>query len=475
MSEDETAKKQAAGEADGGEPSIGEVSELHEREPGSGKLVTRRELARAAAALGIAAEAEEAMAASRGAISYVLCHKAFNSPVKQVAFSPGGGRLGALSDGGQLLVWDTQTLAKPLAKLSLSGLQGFAWGFRETLLAWDAQGTFRCYDESGRRVFESTGAGIRLAGFSSSGNWLVLLDARNGLRIWDAEKWQTLKVLDAGALASSALTAVGATREGSQRVYLVAEKTVILVDPSSGTITRFPEGGQAEGEKVFVSASSEKVGLVTGRRLRALTFPGGHPWGSEVDLGEPGQVETFSPGLDYLLGAGADDRITLRPIGTGEAVQSAASDVKGVTCLACSFDPGTYAWGGRDGRVVVHRSKGATLSAENFAPAYDPALGKIGEFAPKKVRLPYRDCTCTCDSVEVTKETNSRMTQVWDSVRQSWENRTLPCGSPIPAGAICVCNCVSAGASPIWSTVCTCDTICTCNTQGGGGYLEYWY
>lgn len=49
---------------------------------------------------------------------------------------------------------------------------------------------------------------------------------------------------------------------------------------------------------------------------------------------------------------------------------------------------------------------------------------------------------------------------------------TLPCGSPIPAGAVCTCNCVTA--PPIEScscdTVCTCDTVCSCV-----GASHYWY
>lgn len=65
---------------------------------------------------------------------------------------------------------------------------------------------------------------------------------------------------------------------------------------------------------------------------------------------------------------------------------------------------------------------------------------------------------------------------------------TLPCGSPIPAGATCVCNCVPgtmpvpAGHSQTYNTVgyCTCNTICTCNTvctcqSVGGRYISYWY
>ena len=43
--------------------------------------------------------------------------------------------------------------------------------------------------------------------------------------------------------------------------------------------------------------------------------------------------------------------------------------------------------------------------------------------------------------------------------------RTLPCGSPIPAGAVCVCNCVTVPVA------CSCDNYspCSCDT------IHYWY
>ena len=41
---------------------------------------------------------------------------------------------------------------------------------------------------------------------------------------------------------------------------------------------------------------------------------------------------------------------------------------------------------------------------------------------------------------------------------------TLPCGSPIPPGAVCICNCVTVPVA------CTCHTICTCDSES-----HYWY
>ncbi len=51
------------------------------------------------------------------------------------------------------------------------------------------------------------------------------------------------------------------------------------------------------------------------------------------------------------------------------------------------------------------------------------------------------------------------------------EVRHLPCGSPIPPGWTCVCNCVTVPAPCSCDTVCTCVgyTTCTCDT------IHYWY
>lgn len=55
---------------------------------------------------------------------------------------------------------------------------------------------------------------------------------------------------------------------------------------------------------------------------------------------------------------------------------------------------------------------------------------------------------------------------VYDKVTNTTHTYTLPCGSPIPAGAVCTCNCVAGTyrrptyTSP--STICTCNQVCTC-------------
>lgn len=81
---------------------------------------------------------------------------------------------------------------------------------------------------------------------------------------------------------------------------------------------------------------------------------------------------------------------------------------------------------------------------------------------------------------------------------------TLPCGSPTPPNAVCICDCIQtsanynssteticicdtievpAGQTMTGGSVCACDTVCTCNTVGGssgggstwGGGGHYWH
>lgn len=41
---------------------------------------------------------------------------------------------------------------------------------------------------------------------------------------------------------------------------------------------------------------------------------------------------------------------------------------------------------------------------------------------------------------------------------------TEPCGTPLPAGATCTCNCIGGGGpyGTVTHTICTCNKVCTC-------------
>ena len=43
-----------------------------------------------------------------------------------------------------------------------------------------------------------------------------------------------------------------------------------------------------------------------------------------------------------------------------------------------------------------------------------------------------------------------------------WQYKTMPCGEPLPSGAICTCNCVPAQSASTTTTYCSCNQVCTC-------------
>jgi hypothetical protein len=73
-------------------------------------------------------------------------------------------------------------------------------------------------------------------------------------------------------------------------------------------------------------------------------------------------------------------------------------------------------------------------------------------------------------------------------VEGKWVTWTQPCGSPIPPGAVCICNCVAVPTcscvghcscdtvcSCVGHTACTCDQVCTCDKICSCVGHHYWY
>jgi hypothetical protein len=181
----------------------------------------------------------------------------------------------------------------------------------------------------------------------------------------------------------------------------------------------------------------------------------------------------FSPDGKILASGSSDKTIKLWSIPDGELLKTLEAHTGFVRSI--SFSP--------DGKILASGSADSTIrlwTMPDGKPVYllfDPAI---------------------------TEKTSAR------NIRQMGpETLTLPCGTPLPAGAVCTCDCVAKGRNyPGTNTVCTCNTItvpvetplvanqvCVCDTifvgtyvkpapsdggggrtyYGGGGYYSYWY
>ena len=84
---------------------------------------------------------------------------------------------------------------------------------------------------------------------------------------------------------------------------------------------------------------------------------------------------------------------------------------------------------------------------------------------------------CPVDLSEMKSDTEGIKVTSTNPVTGRTETITLPCGSPIPAGAVCTCNCVSGTVCPCVSHVVVPtakpkSNPCSCQSVGGG---HYWH
>ena len=123
---------------------------------------------------------------------------------------------------------------------------------------------------------------------------------------------------------------------------------------------------------------------------------------------------------------------------SNKTLEGHTSDVK-----ALSFSP--------DGSVL------ASGSSDNTIKLWEIPSGKL--------------ITCLFDPAALEKGKEMKQYTMTNEYGQTI-TYTLPCGTPIPSGAICTCNCVSgsystnnvapAGGTGGGNIYCSCDRICVC-------------
>lgn len=142
---------------------------------------------------------------------------------------------------------------------------------------------------------------------------------------------------------------------------------------------------------------------------------------------------------------------------------------------------GAIAW---DAGVTLRFVDGDQMGAPASVPVPDVASGEtvdisVDMVAPSETgtfrgdwRLQLADGTWLGDPVWlvilVASPDPIPAGQEGSSVEVEGKTWTLPCGSPIPPGAVCVCNCVSVPAPP---PSCGCDGHCSCDRVSS----HYWY
>ncbi len=154
-----------------------------------------------------------------------------------------------------------------------------------------------------------------------------------------------------------------------------------------------------------------------------------------------------SPNSRLLVTVEKNFTINVRSFPSGKTINELKGHTATITSMAISPDSKILVSGDQWGTIIVWDLQTGKQITALFDPAVNSAKQKAITFKQK------------------------------DTVTGSVHTYTLPCGSPIPSGATCTCNCVAGTYQPSSSpkshkrpggqkyrrkTYCSCDKVCTC-------------
>ncbi len=294
--------------------------------------------------------------------------KESDSPLRGVAFGPGGRSVWACSEDGHVLSWDTATGKLRLNSKSdgtkyqalaispdgkhvlVGGTMDAMRGKGEEAKKVDA-GVMALYTANFRESLwdQVHDSGVRAVAFSPDGKRVAAACDNGFVLVRDAETGKA--IMTPGRREYGPLTAVAFSPDGKLLAAGGADKSVRLWDVATGKEVSSFGGHAAKATTVQFSPD--------GRTL--LTTGGGMVYLSDVATGkdlfrfeagkEGAHAAAFSPNGKLIVAAGPEGRLRGWQATTGEGPWSITANKKGVNAVAFSPDGETLATAGADGEV----------------------------------------------------------------------------------------------------------------------------
>ena len=459
--------------------------------------------------------------------SWTLEPQGHRGPIAKLAYSPDGSQLASASHDGIVRIWEAQSGHLTKIVVDPNGSIAPAWfvqkgdrsrwtwpggepartldeairswgiGFPEmwrpllrtamaaalspdrTLLALgDHEGTIHVLDpQSGRWRYTSASAGcgpVQAVRFSSDGKVLATCAGPGTVCLWDAQRWQPLRVFEADRSAGGFPPAAGAVAWGPGDTVIarlnVRQDALEILDSQSGQVLRVLHG------------SRQKIASLSWSPDGTLLAAGAHDgkvllWDMASDSNEPhlafdahtGRVNAVAWRRDSqsLITAGEDGKIKLWEPRAGKLTDSLETSGGPVTCLTASPDGQVLASGGQDGTVRLWNVKGrlivnllrvepsssqakqTTVTAVAWSPdgallASGDSAGNVRIWDPNS-RQPRRSFPTRCESINAlawSPEGRVLLGGGADGTARAWEARNdfqehvvlLPLRDPAAAG-----------------------------------------
>jgi len=369
---------------------------------------------------------------------------AHGSVVRSVLFSPDGQYVVSYSARLDLKVWDAQTGA---LISSLDNVRAYALGPDSSHIAvsrgdssielWnfpDGENSFR-----GVLMAEVPAIVFSRIDYSPNGMYIAAWNATEGLYLFDVSSgsFRILSEVDpiftglSLSFSPDGNTLIMTSSDANKR-HIWNVTTGELITETSGGI--YGASYAPDGERVAAiidNRPSDKIIIWDTVTRDVLLELSGPQFFAVTSV-------TFGPGGRQLVSTSLDNTVVLWDLDTGQM----ARVFRGHTSFtqAADFSP--------DGTRIV--------SGDNHG-----AL-KLWEIETgQQLSICFFDPEDTPSNVE---------TITYEATDERGIARTYiqPCGAPIPADAICTCNCVAGGERPSGGSggdggeICTCDQICTC-------------
>lgn len=302
----------------------------------------------------------------------------------------------------------------------------------------------------------------------------------------------TLRSLPDGALirslASAISSAVAVTPDGKLLFAAIGDDISVFSLPDGTLVRTLTDNGRGI---LALAVSPDGKLLASGSRTKTIKL-WSVPDGALVetlpdDVGSvQGLVLVISPDSNLLVCGSAEGSIKLCSLPEGALIRTLQDHGQDVLALAVSPDGKLLVSGSRDNTIklrslpdgalvkslVGHRD---TVSAVAIRPDGKQLLSGGGDGTIKSWSLPEGvPGRCLLDLESSPREVEGMTYTARDEHGQTI-SYTLPCGSPLPPGAICTCNCVPgsmaapekpffapSGPSGGGDSHCTCNLVCTC-------------
>jgi WD40 repeat protein len=405
--------------------------------------------------------AEPAQAEASGECRTILAHQ---SAVNALAYSPDGSRLAS----GGAFTQDVKVWEMPDGTwlVSLAGQRAGVTALAQApdgswVASADEDGVVKGWSVAdGAEIAsrEDHGGAVHCLAVAPDGSWLASAGADARIVLLTTPGFEPFEILDghersieAMAVGTDGSWLASAGYDADIKVWAMPEARALPSVPANGNVSALASGPGGS----WLAAGRPGAGPV-----RVWSMPD-----SEVlmDLGDhPLGVNALAASASWLASGSDDGVIRVWSMPSGKPRVEIAAHDGAVLALAASPDGSLLASGGEDGTILLWAMPDGSETA------------------------------CLLDLAVIKGEIEVVTYEAMDAAGGT-VTHTLGCGSPLPGGALCTCNCVAVTGgictcvghqtcTCVGHTTCSCvgdvcscvGDVCSCVGDTGGG-THYWY